>query len=146
MNYKTFSSKISLANRELKPKYAGINEEINNDNYHYIVEKLLPNIIKKHNNRIMITENIIKSYSNKLTKKEFTGDNILFEMRKLNKLDNIIPNKIDYILKDNSRIFIDYKTQEIINNVLGEHIDIIDYMKQNITNFSQTINQIKGYI
>jgi len=145
MNYKNFSSKISLANRELKPKCARINEEINIDNYYYIIEKLLPNLIKKHNNQTIITESVIKDYSNKALNKSFTGDNVVFEMRKLNRLDNILPNKIDYILEDGSKVVISYKTQEIINSVLGEHLDIIKHMNKNNRNFTQTIKQIKGY-
>jgi len=143
MNYKTFKNKLNISDNKSN-KYSSINEEINIDNYQYIIEHLLPTIIKKHSNSI-ITEQLIKEYSNKVFNKEFSGDRVLFEIRKLNKLDNILPNKLDYILEDNSRIVINYETQELINNILGNHKDIIDYMQKNSNNFSKTINQIKGY-
>ncbi len=143
MNYKTFKNKLNISDN-ISDRYSSINEEINIDNYQYIIEHLLPTIIKKHSNNI-ITEQLIKEYSNKVFNKEFSGDRVLFEIRNLNKLDNILPNKLDYILEDNSRIVINYETQELINNILGNHKDIIDYMQKNSNNFSKTINQIKGY-
>lgn len=142
-NYKTFLNKYSI-NINNK-KQININEEINKDNYHYIIEHLLPNIIRKHTNKKIISESLVKSYSNKILTKEFNADKVIFETRKLNKLDIMVDNKIDYILEDNSVVAISYDTQEIINNILKEHTDIIEYMKKNINNFCNTINQIKGY-
>lgn len=126
-------------------KYSNLYTEINKDNYNYIHKNLLTELINKYNNNIKITENLLSSYINSVKNKEFNANEVLFEIRKLNKLGHIFNNKIDYILEDNSKVFIDIGTQEYINTLFNNHKDVIDYMQENKQNFMKVINQIKGY-
>ena len=86
----------------------------------------------------------MSSYINSVKRKEFNANEVIFEIRKLNKLCNIFNNKIDYILEDNSKVVIDIDTQRDINNLFNNHTDVIEYMQENKQNFMKVINQIKG--
>jgi len=59
-------------------------------------------------------------------------------------LDNIIEGKLDFILGDGSIIAIDESTFNKINNILCNHSDIIDYMRESKQNFIYVIEQLEG--
>lgn len=141
-NYSNINEALAVIDSK---KYTNLYTEINKDNYNYIHKNLLSELINKYDNNIKITENLLSSYINSAKNKEFNANEVLFEIRKLNKLGNIFNNKIDYILEDNSKVVIDINTQEQINKLFNNHIDIIDYMQENKQNFMKVINQIKGY-
>lgn len=126
-------------------QFSNINKEIKQDNYQVMYEHFLPNIILKNNNKTKITEHLLESYIRQATSKIFNADNVLFEIRKLNKLDKIYNNKIDYILEDGTNVVINYDTQELIIKLFSKYNDVIEYMQENKDNFIKTINQIKGY-
>ena len=73
----------------------------------------------------------------------FTVDIVVQEIRKLNKLDSIIENKIHYELQDGSIVAIDEQTQEQLNNLLANHKDVVEYMRESKDNFFNVVNKIK---
>lgn len=120
-----------------------LEEEIAKDLYEEINGNKIASIIKEHHN-IKVTDTIIESYLHLASSKVFTLDPVVEEIRSLNKLDNIIEGKLDFILGDGSIIAIDESTFNKINNILGNHSDIIDYMRESKQNFMRVIEQLEG--
>ena len=60
----------------------------------------------------------------------------------MNEFDNIINGKIHYILEDNSVIAIDTKTQQLINNLLENKLDVVEFMKESSDNFLKILDVI----
>ena len=75
--------------------------------------------------------------------KLFTIDPVINEIRNLNKLDKLIEGKIDFKLNDGSVVAINKDTQHHINNLLQNHNDIVEHMRESSENFLGVIKQIK---
>jgi len=60
-------------------------------------------------------------------------------IRKLNKLNNICEGKVNWVLEDGSTVAIDKRTQKDLNNLLEEHDDVVNYMKESKENFLHTL-------
>ena len=72
------------------------------------------------------------------------ADNIeIQKIRALNKLDSIIENKLDYTLADGTVIAINEETQQELNNLLANNLEIVDYMRESKENFFYVVNKIK---
>lgn len=120
-----------------------LEEEITKDLYEEINHNKIASIIKEHHD-IKVTDTIIESYLHLASSKVFTLDPVVEEIRNLNRLDNIIEGKLDFKLGDGSIVAIDESTFNKINNILGNHSDIIDYMRESKQNFIHVIEQLEG--
>lgn len=120
-----------------------IKRQVENQVYEDITESKIAEIIKKHHGDIKITDTLIEKYIELASSKSFTTDTVVLEIRDLNKLDKQLENKIQYILEDNSTVFIDRISQSTINNIFGNHPDVIDYMKQNSSNFINVVSMLE---
>lgn len=116
--------------------------QISNEIYEEISENRIAQIIKEHHD-IKVTDTLIESYIALASSKIFTLDPVVFDIRKMNKLDVVVENKIHYELNDNSVVAIDIATQETLNNLLHNQTEIVDYMRESKDNFMQVIEQIK---
>jgi hypothetical protein len=65
------------------------------------------------------------------------------EIRKLNKLDVVIENKLHYQLDDGSIVAINEATLQFLNNLLHNQTDIVEYMRESKENFFYVIEKIK---
>lgn len=120
-----------------------LEKEITKELYEELNSFTIASIIKEHHD-IKVTDTIIESYIDLASSKEFTLDPVVQEIRKFNKLDNIIENKYDFKLKDGSMVAISKSTFNEINNILSNHFDIIDYMRESKENFINVIEQLEG--
>lgn len=125
---KTFSEKLEV--------------QISNEIYEEISENRIAQIIKEHHD-VKVTDTLIESYIALASSKIFTIDPVVFDVRKLNKLDVVVENKIHYELNDNSVVAIDIATQETLNNLLHNQTEIVEYMRESKQNFMRVIEQIK---
>jgi len=116
--------------------------QISNEIYEEISENRIAQIIKEHHD-IKVTDTLIESYIALASSKIFTIDPVVFDVRKLNKLDVVVENKIHYELNDNSVVAIDIATQETLNNLLHNQTEIVEYMRESKQNFMRVIEQIK---
>jgi hypothetical protein len=73
----------------------------------------------------------------------FSVDPVVHEIRKLNKLDRLVENKLHYVLEDESIVAIDVRTQEHLNNLLQNQTEIIEYMRESKENFFHVLEQIE---
>ena len=125
---KTFSEKLEV--------------QISNEIYEEISENRIAQIIKEYHD-VKVTDTLIESYIALASSKIFTIDPVVFDVRKLNKLDVVVENKIHYELNDNSVVAIDIATQETLNNLLHNQTEIVEYMRESKQNFMRVIEQIK---
>ena len=73
----------------------------------------------------------------------FSVDPVVHEIRKLNKLDRLVENKLHYVLEDDSIVAINLRTQEHLNNLLQNQTEIIEYMRESKENFFHVLEQIE---
>ena len=116
--------------------------QISNEMYEEISENRIAQIIKEHHD-IKVTDTLIESYIDLASSKIFTLDPVVFDIRKMNKLDIVVENKIHYELNDKSVVAIDIATQESLNNLSHNQKEIVEYMRESKENFMQVIEQIK---
>lgn len=135
---------LEEARKYIKNKHysEAIENEIIEKQYEEISENRIANIIKEHHD-IKVTDTLIESYLELASSKIFTVDPVVQEIRKLNKLDSLIENKVHYELQDGSIVAIDEQTQEQLNNLLANHKDVVEYMRESKDNFFNVVNKIK---
>jgi hypothetical protein len=116
--------------------------QISNEIYEEISEHRIAQIIKEHHD-IKVTDTLIESYINLASSKIFTLDPVVFDIRKMNKLDVVVENKIHYELNDGSVVAIDVTTQDSLNKLLQNQKEIVDFMRESKDNFIKVVEQIK---
>jgi vacuolar-type H+-ATPase subunit I/STV1 len=121
---KTFSEKLEVQ----------ISQEI----YEEISENRIANIIREHHD-IKVTDTLIESYIALASSKIFTLDPVVHQIRKLNKLDVVVENKLQYQLDDGSIVAINEATLQVLNNLLHKQTDIVEYMRESKENFFYVI-------
>lgn len=139
----TFST-IEEARKFIKQQYKSetLEQEVAKELYEEISDVKVANIIKEYHD-IKVTDTLIESYVELASSKIFTLDPVAQDIRKLNRLDKLVENKIDYKLNDGSIVAISESTQELLNNLLENKNDIVEYMRESSENFVSVIKQIK---
>lgn len=116
--------------------------QISNDMYEEISENRIAQIIKEHH-KIKVTDTLIESYIALASSKIFTVDPVVYDIRRMNKLDVVVENKIHYELNDGSIVAIDLATQDALNNLLQKQSDVVDYMRESKDIFLYVVEQLK---
>lgn len=119
-----------------------LEEEITKELYEDITAARIANIIKEHHD-IKVTDTLIESYIDLASSKIFTIDPVVQEIRALNKLDKIVEGKLHYELNDGSVVAINEQTQEVLNNLLHNQKEIIEYMRESKENFLHVLEIIE---
>ena len=139
----TFNT-IEEARKFIKQQYEAesLEQEVAQEIYEEISDSKIAKIIAEHHN-IKVTDTLIESYVELASSKLFTVDPVAYDIRQLNKIDKIVEGKIDYKLQDGSVVAINHNTQELLNNLLEQHNEIVDYMRESKENFLNVIQQIR---
>jgi hypothetical protein len=139
-NHKT----IEEARKYIKEDYDThqLAEKIAKDTYQEISEHTVASIIKEHHD-IKVTDTLIESYIELASSHLFSVDPIVQKIRCLNKLDRVIEGKIHYVLADSTTVAINEDTQDILNKLLGNQTEIIEYMRESKENFFHVLEQIE---
>ncbi len=119
-----------------------LEEQVSKDLYEELSEHTVANIIKEYHD-IKVTDTLIETYIQLASSHMFSVDPVVQKIRSLNKLDRIVEGKLHYVLKDDSIIAIDTRTQEQLNNLLQNQTDIIEYMRESKENFFYVLEQIE---
>ena len=117
-------------------------DKITKDTYQEISEHTVASIIKEHHN-IKVTDTLIESYVELASSNIFSLDPVVQNIRSLNKLDRVVEGKIHYVLTDKSTVAINEDTQDILNKLLGNQKEIIEYMRESKENFFHVLEQIE---
>jgi len=121
---------------------AKLNDTISEETYEELSDIKVANIIKEYQD-VKVTDTLIESYIELASSNIFTVDPIVYEIRKLNKLDVVIEGKIHYELNDGTVVAISEATQEKLNNLLQDQKEIIDYMRESKENFIHVVEKLE---
>jgi hypothetical protein len=130
-------------------KQAVFSEKLKRDIQHQVYEDIsdmsIANIIKKHHEIPKVTSQLIESYVDLSSSKLFTVDPVVMEMRKLNKLSNLVEGKIDFVLDDGTQVAISEDTYlKIVGfiNKSGEKDLVTNYMRESKEHFLHVVEDI----
>lgn len=117
------------------------NDIINNLHEEFFSENTLKiaDIIKEEHN-IKVTNRIVEQYIKIASDKSFSIDPVISRIREMNEFDSIIDGKIHYILEDQTIIAIDFDTQIVINNLLENKLNVVEFMKESSDNFLKILD------
>jgi len=120
-----------------------VQKEIQQDLYSEISDNKIMNIIREHHTDVKVTDTLIESYVELATSKVFNTDPVSYSIRKINKLDTLVENKLDFKLNDGTSIVISEDLYQRINNIFGHHEDVIKYMRESADHFLNVVDQIE---
>ena len=115
-----------------------LEEDVIENLYEEISDNTIASIIKESHD-IKVTDTVINEYKDLVSSNIFSIDPVVQTIRKLNKLNNICEGKVNWVLEDGSTVAIDKRTQKDLNNLLEEHDDVVNYMKESKENFLHTL-------
>lgn len=118
-------------------------QEIQQDHYSEISSNKIVDIIKHHHNNVRVTDTLIESYVELASSKSFTLDSVVLDIRNLNKIDRLIENRIDFQLNDGTVMVITEESQRKLNNIFGQHSDVVDYIRSSKDAFLSVLNQLE---
>lgn len=135
---------IEEAKQYIKQEYIAkqLEEQISTELYEDISENKVASIIKEYHD-VKVTDTLIENYIQLASSRMFSVDPVVQEIRKLNRLDNLIEGKLHYVLDDESIVAIDENTQEQLNNLLQNQTDIIKYMRDSKDNFMYVVEKLE---
>ena len=102
-------------------------------------EERIAECISRHSN-VEITDKLVEEYINKASETDFNIDPILTDI-KLRSI-NEFRNKLDYVLKDGTKIAISEKNQILLNSLLKGKDEIVSYMSENKQNFMEVLKGV----
>lgn len=102
-------------------------------------EERIAECISRHSD-VEITDKLIEEYINKASTTDFNIDPILTEI-KLRSI-NEFRNKLDYVLKDGTKIAISEKNQILLNSLLKGKDEIVSHMSENKQNFMEVLKGV----
>lgn len=141
MYYKQFLDAVNLRSFSTGDTIAHVVEEVTKETYGEIPTTKVAEIIREHHD-VKVTDTLVESYLQLASSNMFSVDPVICELRKYNRLDRLIENKIHYVLDDESIVTISEATQELLNKLLQGQTEVIDYMKESKENFIRVIELI----
>ena len=102
-------------------------------------EERIAECISRHSD-VEITDKLVEEYINKASTTDFNIDPILTEI-KLRSI-NELRNKLDYVLKDGTKIAISEKNQILLNSLLKGKDEIVSHMSENKQNFMEVLKGV----
>ena len=116
-------------------------EELAKDLYEDIPAVKIANIIREHHD-VKVTNTLIETYIELASSKTFSIDPVILEIRSFNSIDSLIENKIDYVLDDGSIVAISEQTQDMLNSLLEDKYQLVEYMRESKKNFMHVIKEL----
>jgi hypothetical protein len=125
--------------REYAKKYIE-NKTLLQDIDNTIPEEKVAHYIKQYHNIEKITDTLIESYIELASSNVFTVDPVVTAIKEYRSSD--ISGKLQYELTDGSIVAIDEATQELLNKLLSNKPEVVDYMRECRNNFIRIIREI----
>ena len=102
-------------------------------------EERIAECISRHSD-VEITDKLVEEYINKASSTDFNIDPILTEIK--SGSINELRNKLDYVLKDGTRIAISEENQIFLNSLLKGNDEIVSHMSENKQNFMEVLKGV----
>lgn len=118
-----------------------LEEEVSKDLYEELSDTRIASIIKEYHD-VKVTDTLIETYIKLASSSIFSVDPVVYDIRKMNRLDNIVEGKLHYVLEDESVIAIDKTSQENLNKLLDGQTEIIEYMRESKENFLHVLESL----
>jgi hypothetical protein len=141
MYYNQFLKTINYHSKPVSVTATRIVEAVAKETYEEIPTAKVAEIIKEHHD-VKVTDTLVESYIQLASSNIFSVDPVICELRKYNRLDRLIENKIQYVLSDQSVVTINEATQELLNKLLRGKTEVIDYMRESKENFILVVELI----
>lgn len=118
-----------------------LEEQVKSELYEELSDVKIASIIQEQHS-VKVTDTLIESYKELASSKLFTLDPVVYELRKLNKLDRLVEGKIDFKLNDETIIAINESTQKKLNDVFYGQQDVVEYMRESKEHFLAVIQNL----
>jgi hypothetical protein len=105
-----------------------------------IPEEKIVNLVSKYHTTVKITDTIVESYLELASSNLFTIDPVLVEIKQKN---TSLPGKIEHKLNDGNMVSITEETQNLLNTLLEDKYQVVEYMRESKENFMHVIRTIK---
>ena len=105
-----------------------------------IPEEKVAQFIIQYNNIEKITDTLVESYIELASSNVFTVDPVVTAIKESKTSE--FAGKLQYQLSDGSVVAIDESTQEMLNNILADKNEIVDYMRESKDNFVRIIKEL----
>lgn len=120
-----------------------IYEQIQQELYEEMSDTRIAAIIKQYHDDIRITDKLIESYVELASSNLFSVDPVAQDIRSLIVLDPVATGYVSFKLEDGTSIAITEATQHRLNNMFGQHVDVVNYMRESRNNFLDVLNQVE---
>ncbi len=104
-----------------------------------IPEEKIVNLVNKYHSIEKITDTIVESYLELASSNLFTIDPVLLEIK---QRSSSLPGKIEHSLNDGSVVAISEETQNLLNTLLEDKYQIVEYMRESKQNFMRIIKEV----
>ena len=105
-----------------------------------IPEEKVAHYIRQYHNIEKITDTLIESYIELASSNMFTVDPVVTAIKESKTSE--FSGKLQYELNDGSVVAINEATQEMLNNILADKNEIVEYMRESKTNFVRIIKEL----
>lgn len=102
-------------------------------------EERVAEYIAKHSDDI-ITDELVESYIQKASSTDFNVEPIITEIKVGQAKE--LRNKLDYVLKDGTKIAISEENQILLNSLLKDKDEIVSHMSENKNNFIEVLKGV----
>ena len=106
-----------------------------------IPEEKVVTLIKKHHNIEKVTDTLVESYIELASSNVFSVDPVVTDLKE--RSNSNFYGKLEYTLNDGNIVAINEDTQLVLNSLLQNKYDIIDYMRESKENFMHVISKLK---
>ena len=142
MFYKEFIAQFKGSGSDTRSSTRALEEQAKKELYEELSDKTIANIIREHHD-IKVTDTLVESYKELASSTIFSVDPVVHQIRSLNKLDRLVENKLHYVLADESIVAISESTQELLNKLLQNHMDVVEYMRESKEHFMHVLTKLE---
>lgn len=103
-------------------------------------EEKLVSLIRKHHSEIKITPSLLEEYTKNIDCNSFSIDPVIHEVK---QRTSFFSDKIEHTLKDGTKVAIDEETQVILNSLLHDKYEVIQYMQECKKNFMHVVKELE---
>jgi hypothetical protein len=104
-----------------------------------IPEEKVANIVRKYHDIDKITDTLVESYLELASSNIFSVDPVITEMK---QNSSSLTGKLEYRLNDGSVVAINEDTQHLLNDILSDKYQIVEYMRESKDNFMHVLKEL----